>query len=268
MQAILSLAALHLAYLDRSDKNRHMVDAASYHTKALQGFQKAVSEVKSDNSDAVFGWSILNVLYVFGTSGQLSDGEDDPAGSSRKDRILGLEWIPMFRGIEAVLQPTHNTLKFGSLYQMMTIGNWFELDPDIAPDADDEYFCQARTSWERNTDAQTYDDALRVLRKSRMYIVQFDDMDSETLKQCGYNRAWAGPFMFIYFAPKPYFTLLRQRQPPALILFAFFGALLQAADYCWCMEGWSRNIVQVVDDLLGSYWRPWIAWPAKVVGLS
>ncbi|KAH6879864.1 hypothetical protein B0T10DRAFT_496318 [Thelonectria olida] len=266
--AILSLAALHLAYLNQSDKHSHMVDAARYHSMALQGFQDAVSHVRSENSDALFVWSLLNLLYVFTTSGRLSDDvEDRRARSSRKDRILGAEWIPMIQGIEAVLQPTHNTLKFGPLYQIMRVGNWLELDPDKLSDVDDKYFQQVQTSWERSADARTYDDALWILRKCRLYIAQFENMDSETLKQWGFNRGWSGPLMFIHYAPQAYFTLLHQRQPPALILFAFFGALLHTVDYCWCMEGWGRDIVEVVDDILGSYWNSWIAWPAKVVGL-
>lgn len=37
MHATLSLAALHLAYLNESDKSRYAVDAAHYHTQAVLG---------------------------------------------------------------------------------------------------------------------------------------------------------------------------------------------------------------------------------------
>jgi hypothetical protein len=269
MHAILSLAALHLAYINRSEKNSHMVDAARHHTQAVKGFQEVIGHVSNTNSDALFIWSLLNLLYVFGISGRLSDDvEENGKANGRKDRILGAGWIPMIRGIEAVLQPTHNLLKTGPLAEIMSVGNWFELDPDKSPTVDDEYLRQARSSWERSIDVQTYDEALRILRKSKLYMLQFKSMDAEALGKWGCHRSSSGPFMFIHFAPQAFFELLHQRQPPALILFAFFGALLHTLDDCWLMEGWGRDIVEVVDDLLGSYWRSWITWPAQVVRLD
>lgn len=269
MHAMLSLAALHLAYLNRLDKTKHMADAAHHHTKGLQGFHEALGSMGSGNSDALFIWSILNLLYVFGMSGRLSDDvEGVPGHISRKDRILGAEWIPMMRGIDAVLRPTYQYVKSGPLSHFMSLGNWVQLDPDKSPDPNDEHFSRIRSTWEGSVDAQTYDEALQLLRKSRLFISQFDNLDAEALMEWGFNSTWAGPFLFIHFAPQEYLTLLQQRQPPALILFAFFGTLLHTMDDCWFMGGWGRCIVEAINDLLESYWRTWIAWPAEVVGLQ
>ncbi|KAJ3536881.1 hypothetical protein NM208_g6533 [Fusarium decemcellulare] len=268
MNGILGLAALHLAHLNPSEKHRHLVDAASHHSKALQGFQHALNSSDGQNSNALFIWSTLNLVYVFGISGRLSDDlENDSSRMNRNDRILGVEWIPMIRGIEAVVHPTHDAIESGPLGQLMNVGNWFELDPDSNPDAADQYFVRLRNSWEHSPDAETYEEALRVVRKCSFFITQFKDMDAETLNKWGYNRDWSGPLLFIVFAPKPYFDLLHQRQPPALILFAFFGALFHYQNDCWFLGGWGRNIVEVVDDILGGYWRSWIEWPLEVVGL-
>ncbi|KAF4478573.1 RTA1 domain containing protein [Fusarium agapanthi] len=270
MHAILSLAALHLAYLYRSNKHQHIVEATRYHTKALQGFHEAINHTGSENSDALFAWSILNLLYVFGIFGQLGEDveiEPEPLYSSRTDRMLGVEWIPMIRGVEAVLRPSQRNQEFSRLSHLRNPGNWYDLDPDKNLDSLDECFRQIRSSWEQSVDAPTYDEALWVLRKCRMFVAQFDTMDVETLKDWEFNREWSGPLMFIFFAPREYFTFLKQRQPPALVLFAFFGGLLHTLNYCWLLEGWGKGIVEVIDDLLGSYWRPLIAWPAKVVGL-
>ncbi|KAM5345676.1 hypothetical protein ACJ41O_011537 [Fusarium nematophilum] len=262
IHAILGLAALHLAYLNCSDnmKAHYLADAASHHNKAMHEFQEALVHIGSDNTEALFMWSTLNLIHVFGMSGRLSGGD------GRKEHMLGVQIIPMLRGVEAVLQPAGDALRSGRLGGLMMVGNWFELNPDENPDADDAHFCQTRISWERSVDAQTYDEALWTLRKCRLYIKQFDAMDPDALEGWGFNRAGSGPLMFIIFAPQEYFTLLHQRQPPALILYAFFGALLSTLDDCWFMEGWGRDIVEVVDDLLGNYWRSWIAWPSEVTG--
>lgn len=245
-----------------------MADAARHHTRALQGFQQAVSQLDSENSEGLIVWTTINLLYVFGMSGHLSDDVDLPsAGLSHKDRVLGMEWIPMIRGIEAVLIPTHNSIKSELLKKLMDVGNWFELDPGADADPQDAYFRRASASWNGSADAETYDETLWVLRKCRAFITQFATLDEHVLEKCGFNRAWSGPLMFIHFAPHAYFTLLEQRQPPALVLFAFFGALMRTLDYCCFMKGWGHDIVAAVDDSLGGYWRPWIEWPVQVVGL-
>ncbi|RSL39807.1 hypothetical protein CEP53_013800 [Fusarium sp. AF-6] len=189
MNAILSLAALHRAYLIRSDKHRHMADAAVHHTKALRGFQEALSHFNDENGEAVFIWSTLNLLYVFGISGRLSDGlEPHPNPLSRKDRMLGVEWIPMVTGIRTVVKPNHKVLKSGRLSKFMTVGNWLELDPDAKPHPEDERLCHLRSCWDGTPDAPTYEEALRILRKCRLFMAQFSGIDP--LEEAGFNRLW------------------------------------------------------------------------------
>ena len=280
--AILSLAALHLAHSSSSGGGvvggsgsgscANVARAAAHHNEALLGFRQAVAHITAANSEALFIWSLLSMIYVFGFLTQRGSGGDESARvMTRKELVLGIEWIPMIRGIEAVLHPTHNHLRHGRMQVLMGLGNWDELDPAAADaamprDGSDGHLAATRETWQNSSDAETYDRALWVLRKCVMFIQQFDTMDVATLATWGYNRSWSGPLMFIHFAPNAYFTLLHQRQPPALVLFAYFGALLHGITDYWFMDGLGKEIVEVVADLLGSYWRPWISWPLDVVG--
>ncbi|KAF4878618.1 Protein RTA1 [Colletotrichum siamense] len=219
--------------------------------------------------EALLAWSLLNIIYVFSISKQLPDQDKRTAARLRRDRVLGMEWIPMARGINAVLVPTYQYLKDGPMSSLITLGNWNELDPgDSLPEPVDAQLCRLKETWANNNDAKTYDEALHILRKCRMYVLQFKSMNPQTLAQWGFNRDWAGPLTFIHFVPQEYVSLLHQRQPPALVLFAYFGAFMHALDDYWFFEGWGKDIVEVVDDLLGSYWRSWITWPIEYVGLS
>lgn len=266
--AILSIAALHLAHADGSRDGGHVLRAAEHHNEALWGFRQSAAHITDSNSEALFVWSLLNMVYVFGASAHHGvAGGPPPSPGSRKDAILGVEWIPMIRGIEAVLQPTHNYLRFGRMKALMSLGNWEEIVPgQPAAHQADGYMCNAQGTWEHSNDAETYNKVLWILRKCFLFTEQFHSMDAASLAEWGYNRSWSGPLMFIHFAPQAYFTLLHQRQPPALILFAFFGSLLHSINDFWFIDGLGKEIVQVVDDLLGSYWRPWISWPLECVG--
>ncbi|TEA12375.1 Protein RTA1 [Colletotrichum sidae] len=267
--AILSLAALHLAHMEGSPSSPYVVEATRHHEIALVGFHECVNNLTRENSEALLAWSFLNLLYVFSISKQLSHATELSSPRLRKDRLLGVEWIPMVRGIDAVLGPQYDFLREGRMAGALSLGNWHELNlENHASDAVDQELCRLRDAWRSSSDAEVYDEALHIMRKCLMYAKQFDTMDEETLAQWGFNRAWAGPMAFIHFAPQQYFTLLHQRQPHSLILFAYFGAFLHMLDDYWFLEGWGRDIVGAVDELLGSYWQPWICWPIQTVGLD
>lgn len=268
MQALLGLAALHIAYLEPQQRLEYAAEAARYHSQGLQGFNKAISQSNEEIADGLFVWSTLNLLYVFAASGRLGEGFwDESSWGGRKDRILGAGWIPMLRGVQTVLGPYFDVLSAGQLREALNIGNWDEIDPDLVEDIDDKRFCRLREIWEHNPDASTYEDILHVLRRIRMFMAQFSTMETETPGSSVFNRAWQGAFLFVPFASERYFSLLHQRQPPALILYAFYGALLHSLNDSWFMEGWGHDIVEVVNDLLGSYWEHWISWPLEIVGL-
>ncbi|KZL73090.1 sterol uptake control protein 2 [Colletotrichum tofieldiae] len=271
LQGILSLSALHLAYKDSSNNSPYVKRATHHHKKALQGFQQAVSHVTDDNSNALFAWSLLNAFYVFGILGQelRNDAEQVSSRFDRRDVVLGVEWIPMMRGVVAVLGPTSDYIRSGPLKPLMSLGNWDSINPDqTSSEPVDGYLCSTREAWQSSTDSEVYDEALWILRKCYLYMQQFNTVDLETLQQWCYNRGWAGPMAFIQFAPEAYFTLLHQRQPPALVLFAFFGAIFHEQNGLWFFEDLGRRIVCIIDELLGSYWTPWMEWPLERVRLN
>lgn len=268
LHAILSLAALHIARGHGTKASASTVKAAEHHNKAIQGFQQSVTNITPTNSEALVVCSILNLLYVFGIRAYDDEGaKDGPRRSFKEDLILGVEWIPMIRGIKAVLGPTHNYLLNSHMQGILSVGNWYELKLSTpGSDGFDEFLCRMAQIWNNdNSQREVYDDALETLRRSHHYIRQFEIMDAATLAAWGSNRQWAGPLMFIHFAPQAFFTLLHQRQPPALVLFAHFGALLHKLDSYWFMEGWGRKIIEVVSGLLGTYWRTWIDFPLEMI---
>ncbi|CAH0057196.1 unnamed protein product [Clonostachys solani] len=195
-------------------------------------------------------------------------GHSDDNVRSRIVRALGTEWIPMIRGIEAILLPVYDRVRLGPLRPLTDMGNWEELDVDQYAPPDDDWFRRVRDLWQQTPDGQCYEDTLQVLRKCRFFSAQFETMDHASLEEWGYNRRCAGPLAFLHFAPEEFMSRLHQRQPPALVLFAYFGALLYDLNDSWFLEGWGREVVQVIDEILGDYWSPWMAWPKSRVGVT
>ncbi|KAL6818854.1 hypothetical protein GGI42DRAFT_14396 [Trichoderma sp. SZMC 28013] len=269
MHAILSLAALHQAYLYPERRKQLAMEAMRYHNQAIHGFQRGIEHRNDGNSDALFAWSSLNIIYVFATYGQLYDDvELDMTSAARKSRILGAEWLPMVRGVEAILHPVYQRVRLGPLSSLLSTGNWDHLDPDSEHVPDDKRFRNLSNIWADSGDHEIYDKALFLLRKALAYMKQFETMNTETAETLTYNRRLSGPLVWMLTTPGEYFQRLHQRQPHAMLLFAYFGVVIHSLNGYWFFEGWGRNIVQVVDELLGEYWKPWTEWPKQVVGLS
>lgn len=79
---------------------------------------------------------------------------------------------------------------------------------------------------EKSNDKKAFDEALDVLRRCHALITQFETTDIEQTNQWPSNKKESGRLLLIFVVPSHYFELLQQRQPAALMLFSFFGALL------------------------------------------
>ncbi|CRK37336.1 hypothetical protein BN1708_001374 [Verticillium longisporum] len=265
MHGILCLSALHLAHEKKLTKSSFVREAAAHHTLAIQGFNQAISEMDEANSEALFAFASLNIICTFSLTRQLGEEAAGTSRRSMKDRILGLEWVSMIRGVSIVLEPVHRIIWSSPLRVMLDVGNWEELDPDDAAGDSARHLREIRSAWRGSSDAGAYDKILRALIKCFMFVEQFDSFDEQVLEAFGHNQVSSGPIMFILVAPDFFFMQLRQRQPPALIMFAYFGVILHRLRSFWFIEGWGKDIVDLVDDLLGDYWRPWTSWPLEMV---
>ncbi|CAI6337820.1 unnamed protein product [Periconia digitata] len=266
MYSILSLSALHVAYLNPSDKQSSLNDAATYHAKALDGFRRDIDHLSSANCEALFANAILVFFYAFVTFGKLHDPVGDSTGGpTRIARVLGTEWIPLMRGVVVILHAAQEQISAGPLQTLLIIGNWFELQPDPDSDPDDKRLDQIREIWDQGEYAAVYDETLDLLRRCRMWMAQFEQLEINDTSQWGHNRKWAGPFIWVLMVPQQFFALLDQRQPSALILFAYYGATIHALRRFWWIDGCGKSIVDVVNGCLGPYWSRWMEWPKQAV---
>ncbi|EMD65253.1 hypothetical protein COCSADRAFT_36572 [Bipolaris sorokiniana ND90Pr] len=268
MHSLLSIAALHVAYLNPSRRHSSIIDAGCHHAKALKGFHEVINHIGADNGDAVFATATLLFFHAFITLSQLQhDFDQQIGGCSRVSRILGAEWIPLLRGVGAVLPPVLEHVRMGPLSSMISLGNWEIISPNDNPTADDERLRDIGQLWKDDKHAEVYETSLHLLRQFWAWMVQLKNSGGNASGECGYHGIGSGPFMWLFIAPEKFFDLQRQRQPAALVLFAHFGALLQKLNGYWWAEGCGKSIVSAIDECLGSYWEPWTRWPKEVVGL-
>lgn len=121
MQAILSLAAMHLAYLHPYDHLRFLHKAMRHNAMAVRGMSHSIDRLDNDVADAVFAAALTNIVYVLCAYGPIGSAEEAESLSDRASRLLGGDWSSMVRGVEAVLGPVYDLLKKGALAHMLDI---------------------------------------------------------------------------------------------------------------------------------------------------
>ncbi|KAI2633629.1 hypothetical protein GGS26DRAFT_554107 [Hypomontagnella submonticulosa] len=289
MHAVLSLAALHSAHLEDlssssaasslpSPRSQDLViDAVEHHNRAIPGFRDAIDNITQANCDAVFATAILNLFYVFATFGKRTaegkrtggecgevDHDDAEKPADTRSQILGVKWINLIRGVGAVVRAGMGFVRAGPLSRLSSIGDWEETDPDVEKSAEDEVLLRLESIWRTGSyqaeEAELYSETLRCLRRTVAWMNKGKAVKSED--------HWLGPFIWLHMVPEEYFDRLWQRQPPALVLFAYFGVVVHSLDEFWWVEGWGVEIVKELDKILGSYWSSWLKWPRKEVGLN
>jgi hypothetical protein len=152
---------------------------------------------------------------------------------------------------------------------MITVPDWDDFDPDAqAQSEEDDRLLSLSETWANYSasDAEVYKETLHTLRRCRAWANRFAAMrEAGTLQEELYNHEWSSPFMWIHISPERYFVLLQQRQPPALLMFAYFGALLHQLDHYWWVRGWGRSVVGAVDEVLGPFWQDRMEPPKQAV---
>lgn len=62
-----------------------------------------------------------------------------------------------------------------------------------------------------------------------------------------------------------YLDLLGQGRPEAIIILAYYGAMLHNCRKMWLVGQAGRHIVSLITKSLGAEWRPWLEWPNEVI---
>lgn len=64
---------------------------------------------------------------------------------------------------------------------------------------------------------------------------------------------------------KGYVDLLKTREPHALVVLAYYGALVHSRRDMWICGDGGQFLVRLISDHLGNEWSSWLAWPIEVI---
>lgn len=264
----LAIAGFHLAHLrpGSPDRQRYESLAGEHLSTGVAEMAEALSKFEDDSHGPLYIGATL-VCYCSFASGPTGRGDlllcdVEEAGPAR--------WLPLIHGLKCIRESANpEKLWSGPMAPLAPSG---EPKPLTGPTFLRDGF--PRVDWvehfERlgNLVAETSGENHGVYSKSfsalrGIYAATYGDREG------GYDGPPENQFVhgWLYRVENEYVSLLRGREPLALILLAHFALLLGTMDD-WYLKGWVEHLLARTRDYVPESLSHWVRWPAEQAGMG
>ena len=273
IHAILSISALHLAFLKPMDRQKCIVTAAHYQNQALQSFRSKISKVEVANAYAMFAFSRLIVLHELASANFGNNAiMEYPDG---RYMVLGDEevlprWLKLRLDSFKLLRP-YILSNFGDPQQVPRPSKRLdEVTPvDWASNPYDTEFAAISPLFEANVSCVA--PSARELMENAACANAFNGLRQAFAVPYA-TQQWGKFYDATVFWPlkqsERFFELVSRGNPRALIVMAFYCVILHRVENHWFMQGQGRHLLSNIEKRLGNAWRCWIQWPLHELGIE
>lgn len=244
LSGILAVTSLHLAILNSCPI--HSNAAMKHHSEALTLTRPHLSHVTPDNVSALFSFSCLIACYSFGFH-QANLSCADPIGEI-------LEVFTLLRGIAVIVKNGAQWLEQGPFAESM-------LPKPSNPNASLAPKIEAAISSLSQCNSALMSDSVT----QEAYAVAIEMLRQTFLLSAEQPNAKMAALPFPIMAPQGLMEKLRDRDPMALVILAYYGVVLHwLRDDIW-LRGWGKEILDGVTKAVRSEWRVWLDFAVKEV---
>ncbi|CAM1505776.1 Fc.00g114130.m01.CDS01 [Cosmosporella sp. VM-42] len=259
---VLSLAAIHKAYLIPSQESTYLALADYHQTVGSESFRSQLEHIHDDNWTQIFSFASLVVLHTLARPPRLE-------GVILADPITNVcELVGVIRGIRVTVAPIVPRVYRSNLAPMvygvwpseegMTRGRIPTLEYTSLPPDTFEALWALRVFQKSeipSTSDEHYAGAIESLEKSARAIA------------CAGIHAEVGTILsWPYGVHDSILADMRTRKPHALLLLAYIAVFFGVMDKSfWFVRGWGKGLLREVEDLLSGHTRflEYLKWPRK-----
>ncbi|KFZ12694.1 hypothetical protein V501_04092 [Pseudogymnoascus sp. VKM F-4519 (FW-2642)] len=244
MESILALTCLHIASKqeDRISAANYASEGLRYQNNAVRPFHAALHDVTPSNCHAIFACSVVTMACTI-VSPLL------PTSNHEKVTSTIESFLPLFdfvKGISSVVNISREWLEAGPLGAMFHRA--FEAPEDVAT---------IRPPFQRLRDlviSNTVTGEISLI-VHKIYLQTIDQLEVAMIKNN--TVPWLG------FVGKEFIEGLRMRQPLALIIFMYWGVLLNRMEELWWAKYLGKRLIEELsEDLIrrGKEWEEVTRW--------
>lgn len=252
LDQLLALSALHLSTLDPATTQFYRYQATKLQTRALGLFTQVKGDISDSNCIPSFLFAALLGIHVLRDT------------LSHQDRSLGefvsafVDYARLHRGIRAVTNQHWPRICQSELKPVLYITDWTDKSESLSPGTETDKlrgFLQSSpglspSSVEACLSAQKW--VQWVLDVSALEPSRFDVAVQVT-------TAW--PLVI----PDEYIDALYQHRPEALVVLAYYAAILHRHRRFWIFDGAGSTLIQLITSHVGCFWTDCLAWPRQLL---
>lgn len=248
MHQILAISSLHLAQSRPGRRHYYTNKATELQTLAMRGFNEIQTDVDAASCKAVFLFSALLAIHLLA---DLAHTEHLASGVYL-DRLLGC--LRLVNGArEVTLATWDDELRNSDLGPIFE--NCTQSDPlDIPGEVRDLSKIIAEADLSASS-VKAYQEPIERLQRH----CAMTNTIRENLASTHWILAWPMRLR------ADFLDALGRRRPEALVILAYFGAILHPYRESWIIGGTGASIFDAVKAQTGSYWQQWLDWPTRIV---
>ncbi|KAH7382086.1 hypothetical protein BKA64DRAFT_607727 [Cadophora sp. MPI-SDFR-AT-0126] len=258
LHSILAISARHLSFLHPEQK-KYEVTATIHYQHALTSYSSQLQlSLDAENVDTVIGCGYLQTMLAFENVSRSSKEADGGDGA--------IAWLRAMQGIKSLLNSYSICPHLEQsiwLPVFLESGGWEENTCQHTDEADDSWASNTSRSlhslcgvpFDSSRDENPYQQPLKVLCQ---------------LMHSGESHETIGRFMvFIGKLPHEFVQLFKQKDPRAMLLMAYWCALICGVDQWWIVPSATfkcRGICASLDQVADSQIRDLLMFPASKCG--
>jgi hypothetical protein len=265
LRGILSMSALHIAVTGCENQQLLLAEAAFHQNRALVQYRQLLNADQNppEIQRAMFLFASFLSMCSFGLArleGRLR--QPDKEGRGIEDFLV---CVNMVRGMTNLFALWEKNILKDDLDPIRQAGVPTDLYPDIGGDIDAEL----RALSELKTLCKA-EQSVKVSSTCQDAVMQLF-YGFKGLHAIAAERGSESPISVVMtwpaVVPRAFLRLLVQRNRLAVLILAYYGALLHRLDSFWYFQGWGRHLVETSVCILGDTHADLLTWPKESVGL-
>ena len=262
LHGLLALAALHYRVENPEPQDTNFTELAQQHQEqALSSYIPLLESIDRNNCHALFAFSSIIGALSYGFLQISMDGVLDYEFVSTFVEIFDL-----LMGSTAVAVQARQWLRAGALSAMMAPIPTFDNDMrDCNEQSRHALQLLLHHVQHLSLSGNISDYYSQSGSPQETYVSSIVKLGGLFPSQNG-NRPTLNELIgWPVFAGPPFISLLKKRDPIALVILAYYGAALHGNSHIWWLQGLGPRLVQSVNRLIDSEWHPYLRWAMTFV---
>jgi hypothetical protein len=249
-RGILSMSAFHLAQKKPSEKYLWIKLAIKNQTTASNALRKALGSMNEDNSPGMFILSILLGLTSFTSTTLLKS----PTVADMTESFM------LLRGPTNIIKAPEGKGGFASQFWPLTMG--YNVIDNCSTEALPHIISEQVEKLEvmiQNASLPETNRTVLLETMSLLTALYREIVHTKGTANGNPSMIWKWPGL----VSTRYATLLRELEPLALVVFAYFAILTNIFRADWCFNGWAEKTIAVITFHLSLPLRKMMDWPRQ-----